>query len=379
MNDWGYSLALDRTDKGLSIYMAGNTFSPSGIATNEAFKTVLGGQLNIQRDAFLAKFNIPVPTSIAIQAPCFSKDSILLTAADSLASNYQWSNGNSGYANWAHSSGSYIVTYEKENGCASSDTFLVAIDQQPSLPELSVLHNCPSLGVAKASVSESNTDFYTYSWYDSEGTLIKTTQSNSGDSLTGLSSGNYMLEIQTGSKCDTALLFSIENLPAVSLSVKDDSLISMGGRIQLEATGADSYVWLPDDWLDYAYTSSPTAKPLEPIIYTVVGTNSYGCKDTAAVYVDINEQFFVPSAFSPNGDGLNDVFAIGNLGQSRLTEFLIFNRWGEMVFTGDNFSGGWNGYYKGSPAIAGVYNYIIRLHLASGREKVYKGDVTLIR
>lgn len=379
LSDWAYSLALDEKDNRFSIYMGGNTFSPSRIATQGAYKTVLGGQLNNQRDAFLAKFTVPVASQISITAPCFSKDSVLLTAWDSLANNYQWNNGANGYTTWAPASGTYIVSYEKESGCVSTDTFLVDIEEQAPLPELSIQDNCPSFGIAKASVSDGNTDAYTYTWYDKAGTQIKTTQSISGDTLTRLSSGNYMLEIQAGNGCDTMLSFVVENLPPATVSVKDDSLTSMGGRVQLEATGADSYVWSPDEWLDNAYTSSPAAKPLEPITYTVVGTNSYGCKDTATVYIDINEQFFVPNAFSPNGDGLNDVFGIGNLGHNRLIEFRVFNRWGEVVFVGDNFSKGWNGYYKDKVADVGVYNYIIRLNLASGRERTYKGDVTLIR
>ena len=88
----------------------------------------------------------------------------------------------------------------------------------------------------------------------------------------------------------------------------------------------------------------------------------------------------IPSAFTPNGDGLNDVFRLCNMMYQRLIEFSVFNRWGQMVFhnTTDPKKG-WDGTFNGTPQDIGVYNYLIILSRPDGTNITYKGEVTLIR
>jgi gliding motility-associated-like protein len=88
---------------------------------------------------------------------------------------------------------------------------------------------------------------------------------------------------------------------------------------------------------------------------------------------------FFPDAFTPNGDGLNDVlFARLNMDIMSLKEFSVFNRWGERVFYTTNQSSGWDGTDKSTPSEQGVYVYLIR-YAQSGVDKILKGNVTLIR
>jgi gliding motility-associated-like protein len=112
-----------------------------------------------------------------------------------------------------------------------------------------------------------------------------------------------------------------------------------------------------------------------------VGINQYGCRDTAFVIVDVDYTMvdMVPNAFSPNGDGANDIFYVKNLKYQKLTEFRVFNRYGTEVFSTTNPEEGWDGNYKGVKQDIGVYNYLIRVAMPGGAVKVYKGDVTLVR
>jgi gliding motility-associated-like protein len=161
-----------------------------------------------------------------------------------------------------------------------------------------------------------------------------------------------------------------------------DTTIRYGDRIQLNSESEAIYwLWSPLTYLSDPLAKDPYATPLEPMIYTLIGINQYGCKDTATVKIDVdyNSLSIVPNAFSPNGDGTNDVFKIEFLKFDKLIEFRIFNRWGEQVFETNNPSRGWDGNIKGKPATSDVYYYLIKLTLPDGTPKTVKGDLTLIR
>ncbi len=163
----------------------------------------------------------------------------------------------------------------------------------------------------------------------------------------------------------------------------EDTTINYGDSIQLNS-GSDAikWSWTPVDYLNAATVQNPWARPLKSMIYTVTGFNQYGCKATANVKINVEykSNSGVPNAFSPNGDGLNDVFRIEHLEFERLLEFKIFNRYGQLVFETRNPRQGWDGNYKGKSADAGVYYYRIVVALPpEGTVKVIKGDVSLIR
>lgn len=149
--------------------------------------------------------------------------------------------------------------------------------------------------------------------------------------------------------------------------------------VPLYAQGADQYTWYPAKWLDNDASSNPSASPRSPITYTVIGRNKDGCTDSAQVHIDINESTFIPNAFSPNGDGLNDVFKIENFGYQSITEFNIFNRWGQRVFQTIDGTKGWNGTYKGQPADVGTYYYYVNYVADDDNSHTFKGEIILLR
>ncbi len=167
--------------------------------------------------------------------------------------------------------------------------------------------------------------------------------------------------------------------PVPDLEVSNDTLIDARERVQLLASGAMLYQWFPSKWLDNHVIPNPIASPHGAVTYMVVGTNEFGCTDTAYVFIDVNEELFIPNAFSPNGDGINDVFRIENIGYQSLTEFRVFNRNGQEVWHTANGIKGWDGSHKGQPAEVGTYFYTIRLEMPDGEAKLFKGDVTLLR
>ncbi len=192
----------------------------------------------------------------------------------------------------------------------------------------------------------------------------------------------YVLAVQTPLGCTGTDSITIRSKPSAELiNVTADTIVKYGTSLQLNANGGDYYVWTPTAFLDFPNTSDPTATPLDSITYQVIGVNQFGCKDTAYVHVDVdfNMVEIIPNAFTPNGDGRNDVFGVWNIRFQSLQEFRVFNRYGQEVFSTTNPQEGWNGTYQGIPQDIGVYHYLIRVALPGGKVKLYKGDVTLIR
>jgi gliding motility-associated-like protein len=120
---------------------------------------------------------------------------------------------------------------------------------------------------------------------------------------------------------------------------------------------------------------------------TLVFNLNNGCNDTATITITVNptESIFVPNAFTPNGDGVNDVFTIyGSTDVQRVERLLVFDRWGELVYEATDFapndlSNGWDGSFKGKNLNPAVFVYYAEITLVNGDIVTRKGDVTLIR
>jgi gliding motility-associated-like protein len=109
-----------------------------------------------------------------------------------------------------------------------------------------------------------------------------------------------------------------------------------------------------------------------------------GCRDTACISIHIKNDavkcvdLFVPNAFSPNNDGVNDLETVlGNC--IAKMQFLIFDRWGEKVFESDNPKDSWDGTYNGEPMNTAVFVYYLRATLTTGEEITQKGNISLVR
>lgn len=161
-----------------------------------------------------------------------------------------------------------------------------------------------------------------------------------------------------------------------------DTIIDYGEKVQMDAEGnAIAWVWLPVDYLDEPTLQKPTAQPTKSMQYMVMGMDKYGCRDTGFVNIQVKYQpnFFIPTAFTPNGDGKNDVFRIENVQFEKLLTFKIYNRLGQLVFDTKNVINGWDGTFNGKPAAADTYFYVIEVVLPDGTHQTFKGDITLVR
>jgi gliding motility-associated-like protein len=174
---------------------------------------------------------------------------------------------------------------------------------------------------------------------------------------------------------------SVLQLPLVLASKSND--IDCGFDFsQLNATGAVSYVWSPASSLSNPLIANPIAKPAFQTLYTVKGKGANGCvrSDTITVYIKgIGDAGYkMPSAFTPNGDGLNDCYGIKYWGLIQELDFSIYNRWGQRVFHTKTPGDCWDGTFKGEKQNPDVFVYIINAKTNCG--KIFrKGTFLLIR
>ncbi|MBK7306089.1 MAG: gliding motility-associated C-terminal domain-containing protein [Chitinophagaceae bacterium] len=148
------------------------------------------------------------------------------------------------------------------------------------------------------------------------------------------------------------------------------------------ASGGNQYFWSPSTGLSNPNISSPVATPSNTQTYTVLVTDATGCTNTDTVTIFIKKAAslarYMPNAFTPDGNGLNDCYGLKNWMYIQKLQFYIFNRYGEQVFATSNPNNCWNGTYKGKPALAGTYVYVIKAQTNCGEEE-QKGSFLLIR
>ncbi|MBC7778271.1 MAG: gliding motility-associated C-terminal domain-containing protein, partial [Phycisphaerae bacterium] len=191
--------------------------------------------------------------------------------------------------------------------------------------------------------------------------------------------------------CDSTVTVTVHAYPALNLVLPMDTTISVGASVLLDATitgtGPLDFMWSPVDALSCTACPDPLANPLDTITYTLAVTDGNGCTLQESVTVRVNEECRVriPNAFTPNGDGSNDLFRpITDPCVRTVRLWKILNRWGESVFTQINFSAtdpalGWDGNWEGKPQPSDVLIWVAEFEYYDGRRESQKGEVTLIR
>ncbi|GAA3932002.1 hypothetical protein GCM10022209_27660 [Chitinophaga oryziterrae] len=197
--------------------------------------------------------------------------------------------------------------------------------------------------------------------------------------ITGLSKGNYALSVTDANSCNTGSSVDINNinLPPVHIN-NHDTTVNIGDIVALHAVNAVDYQWTPAEGLSCTDCPSPFAQPLTPVTYIVHTVTGLNCvpADTVTIHLTYNLSLYAPNAFSPNGDGVNDVFRVKGKGVAYYS-MKIYNRWGELVYQTRDMSKGWDG------ALQEVGEYVYMIEYAFyGKETtklMQKGTVTLVK
>ncbi|MBL6444788.1 VCBS repeat-containing protein [Fulvivirga sp. 29W222] len=307
-------------------------------------------------------YTAPVVDFTTTSAICSGQTSVLTntsTVDPSATVNYSWNFGDGQTSTVLNPTHTYTaannytvqlaVSYAGVTGCNGSKSKGVSV-KAPIVPliESAETSICPG-GELELSVTGM---FGAIEW-----TTMETT-----NAITISQPGTYGVNVQDANNCNAygEIVIGSKPLPDVQATANSTS-ISDGDQVQLEATGADSYFWSPDLYLNDPAIPNPIALPEETITYTVTGTSLDGCSATAEITIVVNESVEIDitplKAFSPNST-INPTWEIQNVEAYPDCTLSIFDEKGSVIFREKGYSNGWNATYEGKPLPEGVYYYV---------------------
>lgn len=266
----------------------------------------------------------------------------------------------------------YIIRVS-DQGCFRLDSVYVFSGANPTVsiaPDTAYI--CPGDGATFTT----DQPFAAYNWSDG----------SSNPELLVFDLGSYDVTVTDGNGCTASsntVTTALPNLPTFDLFANPDSVFNLGGSASLGATidltvpPVDSFGWGPPVNISCLDCPEPVVTPEADQMY-VLEVYSQGCRILDSIFIDIKfpNAYWIPKAFTPNQDGLNDRFFVIKESGVSVKAFKVFNRWGQLIY--DN-AFPWDGTTKGVAVDMGVYSYIFTLQLSDGKEVVESGQVTLIR
>lgn len=190
--------------------------------------------------------------------------------------------------------------------------------------------------------------------------------------------GTYSVTITNALGCTASAQVQVGLYPAATVTAGYETSVDFGNSTVLHAFGIGTFLWSPDSSLSCDTCAYPVATPLTTTTYTVELTDMNGCKATDQVTVFFRGTLFVPNTFTPNGDGVNDQFYALTSEVSEL-RLLVFNRWGEQIFSTDELDGAWDGTFNGKGSPIDTYVWRVDYTETNGSSRTVYGHVNLVR
>lgn len=202
--------------------------------------------------------------------------------------------------------------------------------------------------------------------------------------------GDYELEILSPSGCDTTLNFVVPEVFPLTVSLMPDTTILLGASIKIvsEVNASDIiHFWTPIEGLNDTTLLEPISTPLSTTTYFLAVTDGMcSAVDTVTIFVNEDVQVYFPNAFSPNDDGINDIYTFyPAIGVEHVNSFQMYNRWGGLVYEILDMPPApagvqtWDGMLRGKPVNPDTFVYVAELRLTDGRTVLFKGSVHLVR
>ncbi len=382
---WNWKLDNGSTASGQNVstnYKTGGNYFVSLIASTPAGCS--------DTTSHKIKINSPPPVKAGADTSICQNSNYQLSASGAL--NYTWQGINLSCTKCqtpdvtVDSFATYIVTGSDEIGCKANDSVsLKAIMPSP----INVLGNDTLCVGEKTQFAASGA--VNYQWYPS---VYLDNYKSPNPVFTAVKDTSIIYRVigSTQKNCfsDTGFV-TVKAFPVPHLNFQaSDITLSIGSSVQLISnSSADitQWQWTPPAGLDNSTIANPIASPKQTITYTCIASNGGGCVARDEVTVKVickNTNVFIPNTFSPNGDGMNDLFYARGTGVFNVKSFRVFNRWGQIVFEKFNVppnsaSEGWNGNYNGNAVLPDVYVYMMEIVCENGSIIPVKGNITLLK
>lgn len=274
--------------------------------------------------------------------------------------------------------GQYTVTVTDNIGCTATEIIDITSPAELVVTTSGTDANCGSQDGTATATATGGIGAYTYLW--TPGSLATQTISN-------LATGTYNVVVTDGNGCSAVNLYAVGQIGGLNIQVNPiTAVIFEGESVNLNATltpyvSGLTYSWSPPNGLTCTDCPNPTATPDSTTTYIVTITTPDGCADsvTSTIFTKINcGEYFIPTIFSPNGDGRNDVFKI--YGKCIVgVDLKIFNRWGEKIFESLDQEYGWDGTFKGESIVPDSYYYSAKISFQDGTFANEKGAINVVK
>ncbi len=259
-------------------------------------------------------------------------------------------------------SGNYAVTITDSSGCVETGYVLLSDSSVLNLIITGDSSFCSGDSIMLTGSYYSNS---VYQWYV-DSVAITSGDSNNYTLFTG---GNYYLTLTNncGTYSSSSIQVTENTLPVIT--VTSDFSMECDSPTVLSVSGANTYQWSPSSGLDNTISANPVANPSTSTLYYVIATDVNGCSVIDSVNITITcDSLEIPNGFSPNGDNTNDYFVISHISHYPGNRLEIFNRWGNLVYTKQDYDNSWNGFSNVNLVTLrgeltdGTYFYVLNLN-----------------
>ncbi len=371
----------------------------NGYVSANSLNTIASGfyQVDVQ-DANLCfghfEFPIddPLPLVLDIQGVDVSctgyadGSALAITSGGTGTYSYHWSDNQNEMEAINLKSGTHILTVTDENDCEIVENITIA-DQEILTAQVTDITHVGCFGDATGQINMGGIGGVPPYQYSLDGENFQ------NDPLfTNLPGGEYVLTLMDINGCNSETEAEIIQPEELIVDAGEDLTVDLGYNVDLHALVSPlfrqvTFQWLPPESLNCSDCADPIATPADNTTYTVMIVDETNCVavDSITVRVFKNRPVYIPNAFSPDGDGINDYFILfGGPAAKTIKTLKIFSRWGSLVFEQNDISlgeeiNGWDGTFKGQPLSPGVYAFVAEIEFIDDEVLLLEGDVTLMR
>ena len=363
----------------------GTAFTPDapGTVTYTVIGTGTGGCTNTATIDLTVHY-LPTVTATASATEICLGDMVTLTGGGALT--YTWDGGpTDGIPFEPVTAGTFTFTVigTTAEGCSSTASIEIEVVECEEVLADFTFDNNICVGDCITLTDVSLGTIVNWNW-DFGGAVEPTTSTEQNPFVCFNTPGEFNIQLTVenlnGTTSSVSNTITVNDFP--DLTVQLDTIIELGGTANLigSSTSSGVYYWTPENDVYCSACPITTAQPEDSTTFHLLFIDQNGCSAEGDVLVLVNfvEGIGVPTAFSPNGDGSNDVLFVKGYSIEKI-DFSIYNRYGELVFKSTDQNIGWDGTFKNRDENPGVFTWVLHYNLSTGKSGMLKGNTTLIR